>query len=372
MSEYAVNKRIESRKPKSVKDCKIAFVFEYPTNSETIANKILQGGTGKLFSELCGMAKIDLDDCLLTHTIQLKPHQNDTQYFFHKRKEYKALGKENEWRSSLPPKKEGYLKKKFEDEIVRLHQEIEEADPIVIIPMGSLSLWALTGLDKIGTYRGATFTTSLRHSSLHDYKIVPTYSPVSVLKNFVWRPHFVADLQKAKRESLSTQLQYTDRDIWIEPTLSDLDEFHKKFISEANHNNPLAFDIETDPTEGFIKCIGFAPNPTIAMVVPFRDENKELNNYWSATDEVAAWHWVKRILENEKIVKVAQNQLYDVSWLAYKQGIHVKGIIHDTMHAQHSLQPEQEKALDFLGSIYTNESAWKTLAKFSKSTKADA
>jgi len=230
----------------------------------------------------------------------------------------------------------------------------------------------LTGLDKIGTYRGATFTTSLRHSDLHNYKIVPTYSPVSVLKNFKYRPHFVADLQKAQRESLSTQLQHTDRDIWIEPTLSDLDEFEKKFISEANHDNPLAFDIETDPTEGFIKCIGFAPNPTIAMVVPFRDENKELNNYWSANDEVAAWHWVKKILENEKIVKVAQNQLYDVSWLAYKMKIHVKGVIHDTMHAQHSLQPEQEKGLAFLGSIYTNESAWKTLAKFSKSTKADA
>ena len=370
MSEYAVNKRIESRKPKSVEDCKIAFIFEYPTNSETIANKILQGGTGKLFSELCDIAKIDLDDCLLTHTIQLKPHRNDTQYFFHKRKEYKALGKESEWRSSLPLKKEGYLKQKFEDEIIRLHKEIEEVQPTVIIPMGSLSLWALTGLDKIGTYRGATFTTSLRNSNVSTYKIVPTYSPVSVLKNFKYRPHFVADLQKAQRESLSTQLQHTDRDVWIEPTLTDLDEFEKKFISEANHDNPLAFDIET--AEGSIVCIGFAPNPTTAMVVPFRDENKELNNYWSAHDEVAAWHWVKKILENEKIVKVAQNQLYDVSWLAYKMNIHVKGIIHDTMHAQHSLQPEQEKGLAFLGSIYTNESAWKTLAKFSKSTKADA
>ena len=370
MGEYAVYKRVPSRKPSSADGCKIVFVFEYPTNSEAIANKILQGGTGKLFSELCNIAKIDLDDCLLTHTIQLKPHQNDPQYFFHKRKEYKALGKESEWRSSLPPKKEGYLKQKFEDEIVRLHQEIEEANPMVIIPMGSLSLWALTGLDKIGTYRGATFTTSLRHSQLLNYKIVPTYSPVSVLKNFKWRPHFVADLQKAKRESLSTQLQHTNRDVWIEPTLSDLDEFEKKFISEANHDNPLAFDIET--AEGSIVCIGFAPTPTTAMVVPFRDENKKLNNYWSATEVVAAWDWIKAILENEKIVKVAQNQLYDVSWLAYKKGIHVKGIIHDTMHAQHSLQPEQEKGLAFLGSIYTNESAWKTLAKFSKSTKADA
>ena len=42
-----------------------------------------------------------------------------------------------------------------------------------------------------------------------------------------------------------------------------------------------------------------------------------------------------------------------------------------TMHAQHALQPEQQKGLGFLGSIYTNEGAWKTMAKFSKSTKRD-
>jgi len=41
------------------------------------------------------------------------------------------------------------------------------------------------------------------------------------------------------------------------------------------------------------------------------------------------------------------------------------------MHAQHSLQPEMEKGLGFLGSIYTNEGAWKNLTSFSKSTKAE-
>ena len=84
-----------------------------------------------------------------------------------------------------------------------------------------------------------------------------------------------------------------------------------------------------------------------------------------------AWAWVKRLLEDETIVKVAQNQTYDVSWLKYMQDIEVRGTIHDTMHAQHSLQPELEKGLGFLGSTYTNEGAWKTLAKFSDSTKAD-
>jgi uracil-DNA glycosylase len=366
MGEYAVNKRVPSRTPSSADGCKIAFVFEYPTNKEAIANTILQGGTGKVFTELCDIAGITLDDCLLTHAIQIKPHQNTAQHFFHKRNEYKRLCKTTEWRSQLSPTKEGYLKQEYEQDIQRLHKEIEEANPNIIIAMGSLSLWAVTGLDKVGTYRGATLQTSLLSSP---YKVLATYSPVAVVKNFKWRPHVASDLIKAKSESLSKTLEHTEREIWIEPTLSDLDTFYTKYISKANHNDPLAFDIET--AEGSIVCIGFAPNPRTAIVVPFRDKNTDTQNYWNATEEVAAWQWVRKILEDEEIVKVAQNQLYDISWLAHKQKIKVKGITHDTMHAQHSLQPEQEKGLGFLGSIYTNESAWKTLAKFSKSTKAD-
>ena len=48
---------------------------------------------------------------------------------------------------------------------------------------------------------------ALQQSLMQQSDIVP------VLKNFKWRPHFVADLQKAQRESLSTQLQHTDRDV---------------------------------------------------------------------------------------------------------------------------------------------------------------
>ena len=144
MGEYAVYKRVPSSKPQSAESCKIAFVFEYPTNNETIANTILRGGTGKVFTELCGIADIQLDDCLLTHAIQLKPHLNSSQHFFHKRSEYKRICKTDAWRSPYAPKKEGYLKKEFEQDITRLHKEIAEANPNIIITMGSVSLWAVT------------------------------------------------------------------------------------------------------------------------------------------------------------------------------------------------------------------------------------
>ena len=145
--------------------------------------------------------------------------------------------------------------------------------------------------------------------------------------------------------------------------------FKDKYIDPCGELNPLSFDIET--AEGQTRCIGFAPSLRHAIVVPFWMPDPYFKKYWSPEDEIKAWTWVKDLLEDEHIIKVAQNQTYDVSWLSFKNNIKVKGLIHDTMHAHHALQPEMEKGLAFLGSIYTNEGAWKTLAKFSKSTKAD-
>jgi DNA polymerase I-like protein with 3'-5' exonuclease and polymerase domains len=184
-----------------------------------------------------------------------------------------------------------------------------------------------------------------------------------VSKNYALRSILYSDFKKAKQESETKEIKNIERELWIEPSINDLDKFKEDFIRRNNADHPLAFDIET--AGGRITCIGFAPSSTHAIVVPFT------YGYWKKDDETKAWNWVKDLLEDKQIAKVAQNQSYDVSWLKYKQDIEVKGIVHDTMHAQHSLQPEMEKGLGFLGSIYTNEGAWKTLAKFSQSTKAD-
>ena len=358
MGEYAVRKRVLS---KVVEGAKIAIVMDHPSVNEVRLNKILAGDF--IIGKICKLAGIQIEKCMLTHTFQLKPAQDNTQNFFHKRSEYKALCKESKWRSSYPITTYGYLKQEMEQDLQRLYNELNETNPNVIIAMGGVSLWALTGLDKVGIYRGAVIpsTSSYLHRT---FKIVPSYTPSAIIKNYGFRAHVYSDFKKANQESKFKNINYTTRELWIEPTIKDLYKFRDKYIYSKKYSlNPLAFDIET--AEGQITCIGFAPSLKHAIVVPFS------YNYWSHDDEEKAWTWVKDLLEDEDMIKVAQNQTYDVSWLAYKKNIKVQGLIHDTMHAQHSLQPEMEKGLGFLGSIYTNESAWKTLAKFSKSTKAD-
>jgi len=344
----------------------IAFVFDFPSTDEQRLGQIMVGSTGKMFHKMCEILNLNVENCLLTYALSQKPAQENPAHFFNNKNSYKALLKEGKSRSKFPVNGFGFLKEEYEGEIDRLETELNACKPNVIIAMGSIALWALTGLDKIGTYRGTVLKSNLTGGT----KVLPTFSPSAVIRNFDFRPVVLSDIKKAIAESETPDIQIKERELWIEPTIEDLNKFEEQYIREDNEASPLSFDIET--SGGFITCIGFAPSDSVALVIPFKDTRNALQNYWKDNKhEQQAWAWVKRILENEKITKVAQNQTYDVSWLSYKQNINVKGKIHDTMHAQHALQPEQQKGLGFLGSIYTNEGAWKTMAKFSKSTKRD-
>ena len=355
---------VPSQQPKG--NCQIAFVFDFPNTDEQRLGQIMVGSTGKMFHKMCEILDLNVDNCLLTHALAQKPAQENPAHFFINKKNYSKFSKESKWRAKYPVNGFGFLKKEYESELDRLQNELNACKPNIIIAMGSLALWALTGLDKIGTYRGTILKSDLTNGT----KVMPTYSPSAVIRNYDFRPIVLADIKKAVEESDTPNIQIKERELWIEPNIKDLEDFEQRYIREGNADQPLSFDIETGG--GFITCVGFAPSDTVALVVPFKDKRNVLQNYWTdVAHEQQAWAWIKRILENEKITKVAQNQTYDVSWLAYKHNIKVAGTIHDTMHAQHALQPEQQKGLGFLGSIYTNEGAWKTMAKFSKSTKRD-
>ena len=46
----------------------------------------------------------------------------------------------------------------------------------------------------------------------------------------------------------------------------------------------------------------------------------------------------------------------------------MNNFVDDTMLLHHALQPESEKSLAFLGSLYTDESAWKLMRQRGKTT----
>ena len=251
MGEYAVKNRVPSQLKEGAQ---IAIVMDYPNANEVRLNKILAGDY--IISKICRMAGIQVEDCMLTHTFQLKPAQDNPQNFFHRRSEYKALCKESKWRSSYPNTTLGYLKQEMEQDLQRLYNELNETNPNVIIAMGGVSLWALTGFDKVKTYRGAIIPSSSPHLK-REFKVITSYPPSSVLKNYDFRAHVFSDFKKAKRESTFKDINYIERELWIEPTIDDLYTFKREYIDQCGELNPLSFDIET--AEGQTRCIGFAP-----------------------------------------------------------------------------------------------------------------
>lgn len=247
------------------------------------------------------------------------------------------------------PKK--YCPARLAPELARLHKEIENAAPITILALGNVACWALLGSSGIKRVRG---TPSYYEHAGRRVKVLPTYHPTAIFRDYSLRPIFLADLEKLRRELQYPEIRRPVREIWIEPTLDDLMRFEKEYLLQADR---VSVDIETSGT--MITCIGFAPSPQIGLVVPFTDAAQADGSYWrTMEDEVAAMQWSRRQCLRPT-TKIGQNFIYDMHHLWRNYGIPMNGRIEDTMLMHHALQPEMEKGLGFLGSVYTDEAAWK-------------
>ena len=196
-------------------------------------------------------------------------------------------------------------------------------------------------------------------------KVLPTYHPAAVLRNWSFRILVVLDLIKAKREMLQPEIRTTTRSIWTEPSIADLHTWWKKY---GEHTDLLAFDIET-LRKTQISEIGFAASATQALHIPFLLEHREGNKktyqrYWSTLEEeVEAWKFVKLICESS-VPKIGQNVIqYDAYWMLRALNIKLLNVVEDTMVKAHAWQPELKKDLGFLGSIFLDEKSWKHIRR---------
>lgn len=249
-----------------------------------------------------------------------------------------------------------YLSSKFVPNFLLIQGTLPKVEANLILALGAIANAMLTEV-SLSSIRGTVFTSLKR-------KCLSTYSPTGLAKNWSSRPILLADLLKAAAEMEFPEVRRARRELWIYPDKQGLlDAFGR--LSLASH---IGVDIET--SHGQITCVGFSSGADFAIVCPFVCKEISGYSYWPSPEEEAwAWRWVKSIcaLPNPKVL---QNGLYDIQWLWKKAGITLAGEIHDTMLKHHALQPEMEKGLGFLGSIYANESSWKNMRK-STSTKRD-
>lgn len=320
----------------------IVLLGEAFGENEEREGKPFVGAAGWALDGMLREVGIRREDCLVTNVFNLRPPGgNDVK---------NLCGPKEEGIAGRPALVRGkYCLRQYAPELERLRGELEHAKPNLVVALGATAAWALCDTTGIRSFRGAPLW-----SHRHNVKVLPTYHPSAVNRDWSLRPVVLADLEKARAEAAFPDIRRPFREVYIEPTLNDLLEYEHKFIAKSPS---LSIDIETKGDQ--ITCIGFAPTKESCLVVPFFDPMKRDGNYWpDLQTELRAWEWVRRMCGLKKRV-VFQNGVYDMHFLWRRYGIICPHADHDTMLLHHSLQPEMEKGLGFLGSVYTNEASWK-------------
>ena len=335
----------------------IAIVGEAWGVEEEKTKTPFSGAAGYELTKMLDEAGLHRADIFFTNVFNLHPPGN--------RIEALCGGKETAIAGYPALTKGRFVRAEFIPELERLANELESVNPNIIIALGNTAMWALLGKTAISKYRG---TTELSTHTATGYKVLPTFHPSYIIRgSWDQRPVAILDLMKAKRESEFPEIRRPKREIWIEPTLEDLETFHDRYITR---DITLSVDIET--TGNAITCIGFAPSPQVSLVIPFYDTRRKTRSYWHTADsESRAWQFVRRVLEHGSPRKLFQNGLYDIAFLWRAYGIKVMGASEDTMLLHHALQPESLKGLGFLGSVYSDEGSWKHMREKIQTIKRD-
>jgi uracil-DNA glycosylase len=249
------------------------------------------------------------------------------------------------WGELRPLRPGKYLREEFVPELDRLSAELRSWQPNLIIALGATALWFLTGSTAITKSRGTIFPSPFG-------KALATFHPAYLMRG-EWRlrPVVVFDLIKAARERAFPEIRRPEREVFIPESVEDIEGLLPTLRAAAR----LSIDIETAGNQ--ITCIGFAWSAQSAITIPIIDGIKSV---WSLPDEQQIWRLIRKICEYP-VPKVFQNGLFDLHFLWRRYGIRTANCADDPMLLSHALYPEVQKGLGFLGSIYTNEAAWKIM-----------
>ncbi len=314
------------------KNARIAIVGEAPGAHEDHQLKPFVGPAGSVLEQCLHSAGLIKSEVYLTNVVKVRPPKNLIDPYFNSTKgTFTSAGRE--W-------------------VERLHVELNELAPNVVVACGATALAALTPFSKIMKYRGYFMESSVLAPPR---KVIPTIHPAACLRGqYIYRHIISADLKKARENSTTSELKRPKRQlVWNFQTAGEVLEW----LDYYEHQPLVSFDIEVMNYE--ISCIGFSSSPDVAISVP-------LDSRWSGIDELSIWRGIQRVLGNPASVKVAQNAIFDIHFLLSRCGIVVRGDIQDTMVAHHIMYPELPKGLAFLVSVYGGtQPYYKDMVKFS-------
>lgn len=312
-------------------DCKIAFVGEALGVEEARLGEPFVSASGRLLIELLNLVGILRTSCYVTNVIKERPKGNNIKQFVDITKKY-------------PIETQEY---KHYKEILR--KELNDVQANVIVAVGGVALYALTGLKVVSKRRGSVYESDL----LPGRKVISIIHPSAAIRQYTYKYFIIYDLLRVKRQSEFPEMNTPKRHMLLQPSFIETMDF----LAKCKNQPLVAFDIEVKNEE--ISCYSFAYNEEEVICIPLVFQGKD---YFNPEQEVEVWRASAEILEDENIKKLAQNAFFDASFVFNKYGIATKNI-EDTMVAQAVTFPDFPKGLDFLTSVFSLEPYYKDMGK---------
>lgn len=331
-----------SFRPAGPRDAKIVIIGEAEGEQEEYAGAPFVGHSGNELTKMLAEAGIDRNKCYITNVLWERPPDNDLDYYFEDTKSRAKDLVANEGWKWINGK---CCSPAIQSALWRLDAELSCLRPNVIIALGNTPLWATTGKWGITTWRSSEMESPYG-------KVVPTYHPASILRQWDWRATAVHDLGRANRESQYPEVRYAPWRFTVRPSSGQVFDTLGKILGtlDGGHLVHLSVDIET--RAGHIACIGLAWSKLEAICIPFMCVERP-EGYWTPAEEEAIVALLHRVLKHPNSFIIGQNHSYDLQYNRHHFLLDYP-VAFDCMVAQAICFAGQPKTLDYQASMYND------------------
>jgi DNA polymerase I-like protein with 3'-5' exonuclease and polymerase domains/uracil-DNA glycosylase len=315
----------------------IVIVGEAPGQDEELEGRPFVGASGKLLRTMLREAGINPDKAYYTNVCKYRPPGNKIDAWV---TASKKVGMANEW-----PEKDGrYYNEAVGEGLDELLGEIAGRNPRVVIGLGNVALWALTGEWGITDWRGSEMSIAKLDAGV-DIPFVPTLHPAAILRSWDTRAQAAHDLKFRVVRRLRGGFETPEWDHNWSPTFNGAIDFIMALEGD------VAVDVET--SRGQTVCVGLATSARRAMCIPFISEG--YGAYWTHEEKSLVISTLHRKLCNIKVSLrvnvIGQNFNYDESYFDDNFDF-IPRVAFDTLIAQSVLFPGTPRGLGYLSSMY--------------------
>jgi len=340
------------------------IVGEAPGQTEIETMMPFAGPAGLMLNSMLREAGFNRQECYVTNVCKVRPPGNEIKAFFGTKT------------SGLPKCMGRYPRQPVVDGLRSLERDIHDINPDLILAFGDTALWACTGERGITKWRGSVLECralpevgqGLRSDGERGGqarpKVIPTYHPAAILRNYPWRYTACADLRRARREldREGRKIAVPEYQFSIRPSF-EVVQSTLSTLQQRVESGPvwLAADIETQRRH--IDCIGLAWSKLDALCIPIIQMDNLPRFYWSVEEQALIVIKLRELLTHPNCWVIGQNFPYDQQYIGKEWGF-IPNLKWDTMTIHHSIFSTLPKKLDYQSSLYCDfHRYWKEDAK---------